>query len=282
MKTDNIHLVRDRASFMIMRKTTRKTSRMFSVAACLMLALSVLFLNSGTAQAAGDYVPAPKQEWSFSGMFGTYDRGALQRGLKVYQNVCAACHGMKFLSYRNLEALGYNENQIKNIAAQYMVTDGPNDEGEMFERPAIPSDRFVSPYPNDKAAAFANNGAMPPDLSLITKARMNGSNYLYALLTGYEDPPEDVVLLDGQYWNKYFPGHILAMANPLMDGMIVYEDESPQTVEQYAKDLTYFLTWAADPHMEDRKRIGIRVILFLIVFAGIMYAYKRKIWAALH
>ena len=237
---------------------------------------------TGSAIAAGETPHAPEQDWSFDGMFGTYDRAALQRGMKVYQNVCSACHGMEHLRYRNLSALGYNENQVKNIAAQYMVTDGPNDEGEMFQRTALPSDPFVSPYPNDNAAKYANNGAMPPDLSLITKARHGGADYIYALLTGYSEDHHGVDVPEGKYYNEYFPGHVISMAPPLADDIVPYEDGTAQTVEQYSKDLGYFLTWAADPYMLDRKRIGLRVILFLLVFAGIMYAYKRQLWAKLH
>jgi ubiquinol-cytochrome c reductase cytochrome c1 subunit len=252
--------------------------------ALVVAALGILYspLLSSPAYAAGDAPHAPEQDWSFNGVFGTYDRGALQRGLKVYQSVCAACHGMKHLAYRNLTALGYNENQVKNIAAGYTVMDGPNDEGEMFDRPGLPSDHFVSPYPNEKAAAYANNGAIPPDLSLITKARHDGSNYVYGLLTGYGMPEHGETVSEGKYWNKYFPGHIISMAPPLSDDMIAYEDGAPQTVEQYSKDVVQFLTWAADPYMEDRKKIGIRVILFLMIFAGIMYAVKRRLWAKLH
>lgn len=234
------------------------------------------------AQAAGDAPKPPKQDWSFNGVFGTYDRASMQRGFKVYRQVCSACHGMKHLSYRNLTALGYTENQVKNIAAEYTVTDGPDEEGEMFERPGLPSDRFVSPYANDNQAKATNNGALPPDLSLIVKARPNGADYIHALLTGYEKAPDGYELMDGQHWNKYMPGHVIAMAAPLIDDIVMYEDETPQTVEQYSKDVTHFLKWAADPYMEDRKRIGLRVLLFLIVFAGIMYAYKRKVWADLH
>ena len=236
---------------------------------------------SGT-QAAGGGAPPPDVKWHFGGPFGTYDRGALQRGFKVYKSVCAACHGMDRVYYRNLEALGYNENQIKNIAAEYSVTDGPNDEGEMFERLARPSDAIKNPYPNENAAKYANNGALPPDLSLITKARANGSNYVYGLLTGYQDAPEGKTLLSGQYWNKYMPGNIIAMASPLSDGIVAYEDGTPETVDQYAKDVTEYLTWAADPSMETRKQYGIKVLFFLIVFAGLMYAVKRRIWADMH
>ncbi len=215
-------------------------------------------------------------------MFGTYDRLSMQRGYKVYREVCAACHSMKKMSYRNLADLGYDEGQIKNIASQYTVTDGPNDEGEMFERPGLPSDRFVAPYANDNLAKASNNGAMPPDLSLIIKARHDGANYLHALLTGYEEPPAGKVLQPNQYYNKFMPGNILAMAPPLQDGQVAYEDGSPETVEQYSRDITNFLAWASEPYMEQRKRMGFQVLMFLIAFAAVMYAVKRKIWSDIH
>lgn len=262
-----------------MKKTITKTAFLFALG---LLCISALPASS---YAAGDAPKPPHQDWSFNGMFGTYDRAALQRGFKVYQQVCAACHSMKHNYYRDLTAF-YTEDQVKNIASQYTVMDGPNDEGEMYDRPAIPSDTFVSPYPNEKAAAYANGGAIPPDLSLIAKARVGGADYVYGILTGYEDGREEYLahhkLLPGQNYNKYMPGHIIAMAAPLSDGMIAYEDGSPDTLDQYAKDVSHFLKWAADPYMEDRKRIGIRVLLFLIVFAGIMYAVKKKIWAEVH
>jgi len=244
------------------------------------LLLSLLsFIIISPAMGADTGVKIPKQEWSFSGPFGTFDRGSLQRGFQVYKQVCSACHSMDHLSYRNLTALGYSEGQIKAIAADYMITDGPNDEGDMFERPGKPSDKFVNPYPNEKAARYANNGAMPVDMSLIAKARGGGADYIYALLTGYKEPPEGVELGAGQHWNEYMAGHKIAMAAPLSDDIVAYEDGSPTTLDQYAKDVSHFLMWAAEPHMEVRKRTGIKVVLFLLIFAGIMYAVKRKIWA---
>lgn len=240
------------------------------------------FVPYAPAFAAGDAPKPPDKKWSFDGPFGMYDKAAKQRGLKVYREVCAACHSLKKIYFRNFEALGYNEDQVKNIAAEYTVRDGPNEEGEMFERAAIPSDAFPSPFPNDKAAAYANGGALPPDLSLITKARINGADYLHALLNGYVEPPEGAEVVEGKYWNKYFPGHNISMAAPLVDGQVSYEDGTPQTVDQYADDLAQFLMWTADPHMEERKRTGLRVLIFLIVFAGVMYAVKRRIWAHLH
>ena len=248
----------------------------------LLILLSVLLISPVAAHAAGDAEPPIHNHWHFSGPFGTFDRAAQQRGLKVYREVCAACHGLKRIAFRNLEALGYDEGQVKAIAAEYNVTDGPDEEGDMFDRPARPSDRFPSPFANDNQAKAANNGALPPDLSLITKARHHGPDYVYSLLVGYEDPPEGKELLEGQYWNKYMPGHVIAMAPPLSDDQVVYEDGTPQTVDQYSKDLVEFLAWAAEPEMEERKRTGIKVIIFLLVFAGIMYGIKKKIWADVH
>lgn len=244
----------------------------------ILITLAIFAMTPMVAHAAGDAVEIPKQQWSFSGAFGTYDRGELQRGFQVYQQVCAACHGLKRVAYRNLIALGYNEAQVKAVAAQYTTMDGPDDEGEMFERPMKPSDRFKEPYLNENAARYANNGALPPDLSLITKARAGGADYTFALLTGYESAPEGEEMGAGQYWNKYMPGHKIAMAAPLSDDMVAYEDGTPTTVDQYARDVSAFLTWAAEPEMEVRKRMGLKVLIFLIVFAGVMYTVKKKIW----
>ncbi len=244
----------------------------------------IAFVPASTAIASGGgSEPVPSRDWSFSGLSGTYDKAALQRGYKIYREVCSSCHSMKRIYFRNLSDLGYNEAQIKNIAAEYTVEDGPNDEGDMFERNGLPSDALPSPFPNVQAAKFANGGAFPPDLSLIIKARGNGANYTSALLTGYKDtPPHGEELSDGQYWNTYFPGHKLAMAPPLSEGQISYEDGSLETLEQYSHDVVQFLTWASDPYMEERKSTGFKVIIFLIIFAGIMLAVKRKVWADLH
>ena len=253
---------------------------------CLaILVLSVASFNNANA-AGGSGPKPPEQDWSFSGPFGTYDKAAMQRGLKVYRDVCSACHSLKRIYFRNLEALGYSEAQVKNIAAEYTVIDGPDGEGEMFERPAKASDTFPSPYPN-KQAATAANGAYPPDLSLIKKARANGANYLVGLLTGYTEVPHEYLehhdpIPEGKHYNKYYPGHVITMAAPLSDGMIAYEDGAPETVEQYSKDVTHFLAWAAEPEMEDRKRLGVQVLIFLLVFAGILYGIKKKIWADVH
>ena len=255
---------------------------MKKLAVLLMVMAFVVGATTSGVFAAGAGVKPPQQQWHFSGIKGTYDRGALQRGFKVYKEVCAACHSMNRVYYRNLADLGYNENQIKNIASEYTVIDGPDEEGEMFERPARPSDAFKAPFTNDAQAKAANGGAYPPDFSLIAKARANGADYIYALLTGYHEAPAGKKLLDGQYWNEYMPGHVIAMAPPLSDGMVAYEDGSVETVSQYAKDVTEFLVWAAEPHMEKRKQTGIKVIIFLLAFAAVMYAYKKKLWAQLH
>lgn len=245
-------------------------------------AIAAFCLSVPSAQAAdSSHIELPDMQWSFDGPFGTYDRGALQRGFQVYKQVCSACHSMDHLAYRNLSALGYNDDEVKAIAADYSTMDGPDDEGEMFERPMKPSDRFKNPYANEKQARYANNGALPPDMSLIAKARVGGANYLYGLLTGYEEPPEGFEIGQGQHYNAVMAGHKIAMANPLSDDIVAYEDGSPTTVDQYAKDVSHFLMWAAEPKMEDRKRMGVMVILFLLAFTGIMYKVKKKIWADL-
>ena len=233
--------------------------------------------------AAGGAEHLPEKHWSFDGIFGHFDRAEVQRGLQVYLAVCANCHGLKYVAYRDLGDIGYDEDQIKAIAAQYEVEDGPDNDGEMFTRAALPSDRFVSPYPNDKAAAASNGGATPPDLSLMYKARANGADYLYALLTSYEEEPaDDFELMDGLSYNPYFPGRQIAMPQPLYGEDVEYADGTEATIEQEARDVTAFLAWAAEPNLERRKNMGLTVMLFLIVMTGLFYASKRKIWRDLH
>lgn len=235
------------------------------------------------AYAAKEAKKPEPQDWHFNGPFGTYDKAALQRGFLVYKNVCAACHSMDKMHYRNLNGLGYTEAQIKAIAAEYTIIDGPNEEGEMFERPGRPSDKFKNPFPNIQAAKAANGGAYPPDMSLINFARKYGADYIYALLAkGYVDPPEGKILLDGQYYNSYMAGNIIAMAPPLSNGLVSYPDGSPETVEQYAKDVAEFLQYASDPKMELRKEIGVRAMIFLFFFTLVFYLAKRKIWKDVH
>jgi ubiquinol-cytochrome c reductase cytochrome c1 subunit len=247
------------------------------------LAASCGLLSFGAATAsAAEGVALPHQEWSFQGLFGTYDRAALQRGLQVYKEVCAACHSLSLVRYRNLEAIGFSEDEVKAIAAEATIMDGPDDDGEMFERPGRPSDAFVPPFPNDNAAKAANGGALPPELSLMTKARVGGPDYTYAILTGYHDAPADVELQPGLNYNAYFPGHQIAMPAPLAEDGVEYADGTPATVDQMAHDVTTFLAWAAEPELETRKQTGVKVLLFLIVFTGLLYATKRKVWAKVH
>jgi ubiquinol-cytochrome c reductase cytochrome c1 subunit len=231
---------------------------------------------------AAESVALMKQQWSFGGVFGTFDRASAQRGFQVYKEVCAACHSLALLSYRNLQALGFSEDEVKAIAADYKVMDGPNDAGEMFERSARSSDFFVKPFANEKAARANNNGAFPPDLSLIIKARGDGANYLYSLMNGYGDPPADVKLMQGMNYNKYFPGHQIAMPPPLQPNQVTYADGTQATLAQEAHDVATFLAWASEPELEVRKRTGLKTILFLLVFTGLLYAVKRKVWAAVH
>ncbi|MBI4183372.1 MAG: cytochrome c1 [Proteobacteria bacterium] len=238
-------------------------------------------LSANPAWAVEQSRPAA-QDWSFSGVFGVFDRAAQQRGFQVYQQVCAACHSLKLVHYRDLAALGYADDEVKAFAAGKEVQDGPNDAGEMFTRPALPSDHFVSPFANAQVARAANNGALPPDLSLITKARKGGADYLYALLVGYADPPEGMELMEGMSYNPYFAGRQIAMPPPLAEGAVEFADGTPATVEQMAADVTTFLAWASEPDLEERKRLGIKVILFLLVLTGLLYASKRKVWSDLH
>lgn len=248
------------------------------LAATILLAMGL----ATTAQAAGGG-SVDERHWSFQGIFGTYDRGALRRGLKVYQGVCASCHGLKYIAFRNLQDVGFTEDEVKVIAVDYTIEDGPDDAGDMFDRPGKASDRFPSPFANENAARASNGGALPPDLSLIVKAREGGADYLYGLLTGYHDEaPEGVVVPDGMSYNDAFPGHLIGMAPPLFEGSVDYEDGTEATVEQMAADVTTFLAWSASPEMEQRKRMGIKVILFLIVLSGLLYAVKRKVWADVH
>jgi ubiquinol-cytochrome c reductase cytochrome c1 subunit len=253
-------------------------------------AAAAIAIASGASVQAAEEIEIPDQKWEFEGLFGTFDRASLQRGYQVYKEVCAACHSMNLLRYRDLGApgiggsggLGYSEDQIKALAAEFEVTDGPNDQGEMFQRPARPSDRFKLAFPNEAAARAANNGAAPPDLSLMTKARAGGADYVYALLTGYSDPPAGVQVMEGMNYNKFFPGHQIAMAKPIAADQVSYADGTKATEEQIARDVAAFLTWAAEPEMEARKRLGVKVVLFLLLVTGLLYVAKRKIWSDVH
>jgi ubiquinol-cytochrome c reductase cytochrome b/c1 subunit len=260
-----------------------------------------------TAQAAGERVEPPALSWSFSGPFGTFDRAQLQRGYKVYKEVCASCHSASLVKFRNLSQPGgpeFSPGQVTALAATYQIKDGPNESGEMFERPGRAADPFPAPFPNEQAARAANGGAYPPDMSVLAKARTyergfprfvfdiftqyqeQGPDYIAALLTGYKDPPpEGVTLQPGQYYNTYMPGHLIAMPNVLNDGQVEFpkgadgQPQVPETAAQYAKDVTAFLMWAAEPHLEARKRIGLQVMLFLLIFGGLLYYTKKKVWS---
>lgn len=298
----------------MIRTIARTLSRLtlhLAGAAAIALGMSSAALAAGGSCAN----PLPHQKWSFDGMFGTYDRAAAQRGFQVYKDVCAACHGLSLVAYRNLADLGLTEDQIKDLIKDIQIQDGPNDKGEMFERRAKPSDRFRKPYANDETARAVNNGALPPDLSLLAKSRngdecgvgipilrtfinklqQRGPDYIHGVLVGYVDAakitPElrkkldlkdDFKLGKNMAFNVHFKGHQIAMPPPLTDGAVTYADGAPNTVDAMAHDVATFLAWAAEPKMEDRKRTGVRVVLFLLVLAGILYLAKRKIWAKAH
>jgi len=250
--------------------------RVGGAAAAAIVAMVAIGLAGSAAAAEGAF---EKRSWSFNGVFGAFDKGALQRGFQVYQEVCAGCHGLEYIAFRNLTELGLSEDQVKAIAAEFEVEDGPDDEGEMFTRPAILSDILPAPFANDNAARASNNGALPPDLSLMAKARTGGPDYLHALLTGYEDAPDDVVLNEGMSYNLYFRGNQIAMPPPLDDDAVEYTDGTAATVEQMSADVSHFLMWAAEPKLEVRKRMGLKVMLFLLVLTALLYASKRKVWS---
>ena len=223
-----------------------------------------------------------KTDWTFKGLLGKFDRASLQRGYQVYTEVCAACHSMKYISYRNLMEKGgpeFSETQVKAIAASFDVTDGPNADGEMFSRPARLSDKFPMPYPNEKAAQAANGGAYPPDMSVLAKARKGGVDYLYSVLLGYEDPPAGVTLDEGVYYNKFMYGNKIKMPKVLEDDLIEYSDGTPVTEEQMAKDVVTFLMWSAEPHLETRHKMGFRAIIYLIILTVLVYFSMKKIWS---
>ena len=221
------------------------------------------------------------QNWSFDGPFGTYDKAAAQRGFQIYKEVCSACHSLKEAYYRDLAGIGLSAEQIKAVAKDVQVDD-IGDDGQPMQRPALPSDHFHSPFPNTRAARAANNGAVPPDLSVITLARAGGADYVYAVLTGYSDPPAGMKMADGMNYNAAFPGNQIAMPEPLSDGRVTYADGTPATVRQEAHDVVTFLAYISEPEMEQRKALGVKIMLFLFVLTCVVYAVKRKIWADVH
>ncbi len=289
----------------VLRKTGSTKTPMVSAMIALAVG-SVLMLggtNSAKAEDSHGATP-PSLKWSFAGPLGKFDQAQLQRGLKIYKEVCSSCHSLNYVAFRNLAdpgGPGYSVAQATAFASDYKIKDGPNDAGDMFERPGRPADYFPAPFPNENAARAANGGAFPPDLSLIAKARgyergfpqfvfdaftqfqEKGPNYIDALLQGYEDKaPAGFALPEGSYYNHIFPGHSIKMPKPLSDGQVTFDDGTPATVQQYAKDISAFLMWTAEPHLEARKRTGLQVMLFLIVLSGLLYFTKKKVWADAH
>ncbi len=246
------------------------------------LALAIMIsLAASPALAAGGHEPE-KHDWSFNGVLGSFDKPALRRGYQVYMEVCSFCHGVEFIAFRNLTEIGLTEDEAKAAAEAVQIEDGPDDNGLMFMRPGRLSDRMPSPFPNEAAARASNGGALPPDLSLITKARPFGPDYLFALLTGFEDPPEGVEISPGMSYNPFFSGQQIAMFSPLYDDAVFYEDGTVATLEQMAEDITQFLMWTAEPKLEDRKRMGLGAMIFLVILTGMFIAVKRRVWADIH
>ena len=278
-----------------------------SIAVVLGVAALAAGFSSTSYAAGGEGIEIDRQKWSFSGMTGTYDSQQLQRGFGVYKEVCAACHSLSRIAFRNLAQPGgpeFNEEQVKALAASYEVPAEPDDEGEVKPRPARLADRFPPLFANEKAARAAQNGALPPDLSVIAKARgvpytgtwyahplamakdivtayqEGGADYLYALMTGYkEEPPKGVKVPEGMNYNAAYPGHMIAMANPLSADLGIYNDGTPETVENYARDVSAFLSWASDPTLNQRKQTGWMVMIFLLITTVLLYVSKRRIWA---
>ena len=245
----------------------------------LVVFISLFSFSTSSEEVKSEFI---KTKWSFEGIFGTFDRASLQRGYQVYQEVCSGCHSVQHLSYRNLSEKGgpeFSVEEAKAIASQFEVEDGPNSDGEMFMRPGRLSDKFVKPYPNVEASTAANGGAYPPDMSVLTKARKGGADYIYSLLLGYEEAPAGFELDDGVYYNKYMPGNKIKMSTPLSDGLIEYSDGTQSSTTQMAKDITTFLVWAAEPHLESQHRMGFKAIIYLIILLTLVYMSKQKVWS---
>jgi ubiquinol-cytochrome c reductase cytochrome c1 subunit len=228
-----------------------------------------------------DHIPSPSFEWPHHGALASFDHASIRRGFQVYRQVCSSCHSLKRVAFRSLVGVTHDEAQMKAIAESYEVTDGPNDIGEMFERPGKLSDNIPGPYRNDEEGRAANNGALPPDLSLMVKARHYGIDYIFSLLTGYIDPPAGKAMLPGLHYNPYFPGGAIAMAKQLTDGQVEYEDGTPATEAQMAKDVACFLAWAAEPEHDQRKKSGVQFMAAICVAILITGYYKRFRWSVL-
>jgi len=247
-----------------------------------LISIIILFCITSANVISAEKVEYLKTDWTFKGLFGKFDRASLQRGYQVYTEVCAACHSMKYLSYRNLSEKGgpeFSVAQAKAIAASFEITDGPNSDGEMFNRPGKLSDKFVMPYENVKAAEAANGGAYPPDMSVLVKARGGGVDYIYSLLQGYEEAPSGMILDEGVHYNKYMYGNKIKMSAPLSDGIVEYSDGTNASVEQMSKDVTTFLMWAAEPSLEARHQMGFKAILYLIILTTLVYFSMKRIWS---
>ncbi|CAO5680586.1 MAG: Cytochrome c1 [Holosporales bacterium] len=243
---------------------------------------SLLIISTLSVLSAENEMPIQKEVWSFDGIFGTFDRAQLQRGFQVFREVCATCHSLKYIHFRDLNGI-FSDIEIKALAASYDIHDGPNDEGEMFDRKGLPSDAFPWVFKNANQARSANHGALPPDLSLMAKARKGGANYIYALLTSFTNPPKGTCVNDGQYWNTAFHGNLISMAPPLTtENQVIYQDGTKATVDQMAKDVSAFLAFTAEPEMEKRKQKGINAFIFLGLLTVISYIVKRRIWKDVH
>ncbi|XP_074644590.1 cytochrome c1, heme protein, mitochondrial-like [Tubulanus polymorphus] len=282
LKTSN-HLITGHAKMSTFRNLSKGKKLLLGVAGATAVggAGVALALNQAVHAAELTLHP-PKLPWSHNGLFQSFDHASIRRGYEVYKQVCAACHSMQYLHYRNLVGVSHTEDEAKAEAAEVMIKDGPDEEGNMFERPGKLADGFPAPYANDEAARAANNGALPPDLSYITLARHGGEDYLFALLTGYvEDPPAGVSLADGQHYNPYFPGGAIGMAQALYNEIIEYEDGTPATLSQLAKDVSTFLSWASEPEHDVRKRMAIKLLLvFPFLILGSYYVKRHK-WMVL-
>lgn len=256
---------------------------------------AILGLTSAApAQAAlGDPLPPKTVAWSFDGPFGHYDRGALKRGFQVYKEVCSACHSLNLVSFHALSepgGPGFTDAEMKALAASYKVAAGPNDKGDTVDssgnpltRPGTPADHFPPPFANEQAARAANNGALPPDQSVLVKAREGGSDYVYSICSGYgQTPPAGFTVMTGKYYNPYFDGWNISMPQPIADESVTYSDGTKATIDQECHDVVTFLTWAAEPKMEERKHLGFEVIIFLLGFAGLLYLAYRRVWRDMH
>jgi ubiquinol-cytochrome c reductase cytochrome c1 subunit len=248
----------------------------------LIAAAAIALLAAIPAYAQEQEPALPRQNWSFDGLFGGLDLAAAQRGFWVYKNVCSNCHSMKQMHYRDLAGIGLTQAQITAVAASVTVPKGVNSQGEPATGPATPADQFRSPFPNDEAARASLGGALPPDLSLIVNAREGHANYVYGILTGFVPPPKGFQVPTGRFYNEYFPGNLIAMPPPLQDGIVDYADGTKATVPQMAHDVVTFLQWTSNPEFVQRKQIGVRVVLFMLLLTGLTYALKRKVWTDVH